>query len=96
LHRNWTFGKGEIDIVAFDRRCETLVFVEVKLRSERSLVSGYSAVNAKKKYVLRKACRAYLGQFSSSDVSYRFDVVEIRALQSGSYEIFHYENVKLF
>ncbi|MDR1595676.1 MAG: YraN family protein [Puniceicoccales bacterium] len=96
LCRNWTFDRGEIDIVALDRNCGVLVFVEVKLRSCESLVPGYFAVNKKKKEILRRTCRAYLRKFTRCGVSYRFDVIEIRMRNGKNYQILHYENVKLF
>jgi Holliday junction resolvase-like predicted endonuclease len=74
-----------------------LVFVEVKLRSESSLVPGYFAVSAKKKDILRKTCKAYLRNFTTAGVPHRFDIVEVKIRDSGNLpEILHYENVKLF
>ncbi|MDR1402007.1 MAG: YraN family protein [Puniceicoccales bacterium] len=96
LRRNWTFGKGEIDIVALDMSCDVLVFVEVKLRAKGALIPGYFAVNTKKKNILRRTCRAYLRNFAAADIPHRFDVIAVEMCESGSPEIFHYENVKLF
>ncbi|MDR1433342.1 MAG: YraN family protein [Puniceicoccales bacterium] len=96
LARNWTYGKGELDVVAFDGASAVLVFIEVKLRSGRALVPGYFAVDAKKKSVLRRTCMGYLRAFTSDSVSYRFDVIEVRMGGDGKHEISHYENVKLF
>ncbi|MDR1233209.1 MAG: YraN family protein [Puniceicoccales bacterium] len=97
LKRNWTYGKGEIDLIAFDKCHNTLVFIEVKLRSADAFVTGYFAVNKKKKDILRKTCKAYLRRFSSPNICHRFDVVAIEANQiENSHRIWHYENVKLF
>jgi putative endonuclease len=91
------YGKGEIDLIAFDKCHNTLVFVEVKLRSANAFVPGYFAVNKKKKDILRKACRAYLRQFGSSNIGHRFDVVAIEVNQIENFHrISHYGNVKLF
>jgi putative endonuclease len=97
LTRNWTHGKGEIDLVAFDKCHNTLIFVEVKLRSANAFVPGYFAVNGKKKDILRKTCKAYLRRFGSSNICHRFDVVAIEVNRTGNFpRISHYENVKLF
>jgi putative endonuclease len=97
LTRNWVYGKGEIDLVAFDKCHSTLVFVEVKLRSANAFVPGYFAVNGKKKDILRKTCRAYLRRFGSSNTCHRFDVVAVEVNQTENFHrISHYENVKLF
>ncbi|MDR2603194.1 MAG: YraN family protein [Puniceicoccales bacterium] len=97
LTRNWTYGRGEIDLVAFDKCHNILVFVEVKLRSANAFVPGYFAVNGKKKDILQKTCKAYLRQFGSSNICHRFDVVAIEANQTENFHrISHYENVKLF
>ncbi|MDR0693007.1 MAG: YraN family protein [Puniceicoccales bacterium] len=97
LTRNWTHGKGEIDLVAFDKCHNALVFVEVKLRSADAFVPGYFAVNGKKKDILRKTCKAYLRQFGSSNICHRFDVIAIEVNRTENFHsISHYENVKLF
>ncbi|MDR1528295.1 MAG: YraN family protein [Puniceicoccales bacterium] len=97
LKRNWAYGRGEIDLVAFDKCHGTLVFVEVKLRSADAFVPGYFAVNGKKKDILRKTCKAYLRQFGSPNICHRFDVVAIEVNQTENFpRISHYENVKLF
>jgi putative endonuclease len=99
LSRNWTFGRGEIDIVALDEseKQAILVFVEVRLRAADAFKSGYFSVDAKKKDILRRTCKAYLRKFLRSHICYRFDIIEIkmdRAQQSQ--KISHFENVKLF
>ncbi|MDR2628561.1 MAG: YraN family protein [Puniceicoccales bacterium] len=97
LKRNWAYGRGEIDLIAFDKYQNILVFVEVKLRSADAFVPGYFAVNKKKKDILRKTCKAYLRQFGSPNICYRFDVIAIEVNQTGNFHrISHYENVKLF
>ncbi|MDR2776803.1 MAG: YraN family protein [Puniceicoccales bacterium] len=97
LKRNWVYGKGEIDLVAFDKCHNILVFVEVKLRSADAFIPGYFAVNKKKKDILRKTCKSYLRQFGSPNICHRFDVIAIEVNQTGNFHrISHYENVKLF
>jgi putative endonuclease len=77
--RNWrnpADAREEIDLVLNDS--EVLVFAEVKARSASAQVSGYSAVDRRKKKVLLRACRAYLAQLRPPASHYRFDIVEVR------------------
>lgn len=100
LARNWRSAqdrRDELDLVAMDG--EVLVFVEVKTRSATARVSGYHAINRRKKTVLRRACDAYLRSTPSGlrPPTFRFDVVEVaRAQEAGKTVISHFENVPLF
>ena len=76
--RNWRNPRDrreEIDLVARDG--EVLVFIEVKTRAARALVSGYHAVNARKKTILRRAVGAYLAALADKPRTFRFDLVEV-------------------
>ena len=100
--RNWRSPRDrrdEIDLVCRDG--EVLVFVEVKARAAGALVPGFYAVNARKKRVLLRACRAYLARLSVQPRTYRLDVVEIvhpaaDAVGAAAPEVLHFENVPLF
>lgn len=94
LARNWRHGRDEIDLVARD--AETLVFVEVKTRPAHALVSGYHAVDRRKKRALLRACRGYLAQLPRRPRTVRFDVVEVVHRDGVVQEIHHFENVPLF
>jgi putative endonuclease len=75
-----------------------LVFVEVKARAAGALVSGYHAIDRRKKRALERAMRAYLAQLREKPRTFRLDVVEIStpAARAAAPEIRHYENVPLF
>jgi len=95
--RNWRNPRDlrdEIDLVCLDR--EILVFVEVKARAEGALVSGYQAVDERKKRALCRAVHAYLGQLKNPPRSFRFDVVDVTLSSRLPPQVLHYENVPLF
>lgn len=91
--RNWRCPgdrRHEIDLVCRDR--DVLVFVEVKARSPLALVSGYHAVDRRKRGALRRAISAYLSLLREKPRTFRLDVVEV---ENGG-PVRHYENVELF
>lgn len=100
IARNWRNPwnrREEIDLVCLDQG--VLVFVEVKARSGTDPLEGYHAVNARKRRVLRRACRAYLRRYAPRDrsQSYRLDVVVVSLEAQGRVgEIFHFRNLPLF
>ena len=75
--RNYKTPVGEIDIIAEDRG--TLVFIEVKTRTDDSFGLPFEAVNSKKREKLRKVALFYLKNRCRKDVPSRFDVLSIRA-----------------
>ena len=95
--RNWRNPRDrreELDLVARDG--EALVFVEVKTRAIGALVSGFNAVNSRKKAVLRRAATAYLRGLAEPPVTLRLDIVEVALPPGAAPEVRHYESVPLF
>ena len=95
--RNWRSPRDQrdqIDLVCRDG--DVLVFVEVKARAEGALVSGYQAVNERKKRALRRAVQAYLGQLDPQPRTFRLDIVEITLSGRLPAQVMHYENAPLF
>lgn len=99
--RNWRNPRDEreeIDLVCWDGG--VLVFVEVKARSSGARVPGYYAVDYRKKRVLLRVCRAYVGRLGPAVATWRLDVVEVSIPRGGpgapGTEILHFENVPLF
>ena len=78
LKRNYQCVAGEIDIIAKDQ--STLVFVEVKTRSNRDYGPPAEAVDARKQRQLSKVALTYLNQKKLIDVPARFDVVAVEIL----------------
>ena len=73
--RNYTCPGGEIDLVALDG--ETVVFVEVKTRTDRDHAEPHEAVNGPKQRRLARAARFFLAQTEGLDRACRFDVIAI-------------------
>jgi putative endonuclease len=68
-------GRGELDIVAWDR--ETIVFVEVKTRASAEFGSPGRAVGADKEKDLRRAANEYLRRRGPAEEQTRFDLINI-------------------
>jgi len=82
LDRNVRSGRGEIDLIA--REGETIVFVEVKLRSGGDTQSPLVAVNWKKRDDLERAATRWLQDKSLTSKPIRFDVVGVTLGTDGS------------
>ena len=88
----------EIDIVAFFKETDTVVFVEVKQHARRSPYQRrLRSIDERKKRVLLRACRSWLRR-ERWQGGYRFDVIEVYGNpESGDRpEIDHIERVRLF
>jgi putative endonuclease len=94
LAENYRCPSGEIDIIALDPTTrssgrETIVFVEVKTRSDDSYNTPESAVDASKRRRIRKAARYYLSHHPSDEYSIRYDIVAIVAPPRAKPQIKH-------
>ena len=87
----------EIDLVAYERDTDTMVFVEVKQRKCRDLRQRrLRGINRRKLLNLRRACRAWL-RANSYFGPVRFDVIEICGSPEGGRPVVdHVTNVNLF
>jgi len=98
--RNPRDRRGELDLVMRDGGA--LVFVEVKTRAAGALVSGYHAVDERKRDALRRAITAYLAGLRAKPGTVRFDVIEVSLAPAGEDgrqsppEIHHFAGVPLF
>ncbi|HRD83366.1 MAG TPA: YraN family protein [Saprospiraceae bacterium] len=87
LHRNWRFGRAEVDIVAMDG--PALVLVEVKARSSDHFGRPEDFVSAKKQRFLAEAASRYMEMYGH-DWEIRFDVVAV--LFNPETEITHFRD----
>ena len=74
LHRNWRFGKFEIDIVA--QKGNTLSIVEVKTRTGDYFGEPEEGVTKEKEKFLATAADHYI-QSKNLDVEVRYDIISI-------------------
>ena len=90
-------GRLEIDIVAYERASDTLVFVEVKQHKSHSpFQSRLRSVDKRKLRNLRLACNAWR-RTNGWRTGYRFDVIEIYGEPGGVRPVIdHIEDVALF
>lgn len=86
----------EIDIVAFDRRNDTMVFVEVKQHAKTSpYARRLRSIDRRKRHLLRRACNAWR-RVNLWKGAYRFDVIEIYGTPGLRPVIDHIPHVELF
>lgn len=81
LASQWRCRFGELDLIARDRR-GTILFVEVKLRSNLSVGLPREFVDARKQERLRRAAACWMS-VTETDAPTRFDVAEIYTDGSG-------------
>ena len=75
INRNYRCVLGEIDLITTDG--DTIVFVEVKTRSDDTLADPLESIGAAKRFRLERAAKHFLASHPSGDFSCRFDVVSI-------------------
>ena len=76
LEKNYKTRVGEIDIIALDG--QTIVFVEVKTRTDNRFGSPSEAVNLEKQRKYFSVGTSYLiKKYGTEDKKCRFDVIEI-------------------
>ena len=97
--RPFTYDRRlEIDIVAFDKSCDTLIFVEVKQHAKKSPYQNrVRSLNKRKVRNMRIVCNSWRRK-NGWDGCYRFDVIEIygRPDDERAPEIDYIENVNIF
>jgi putative endonuclease len=86
LERNYTTPIGEIDIIA--KEGETIVFIEVKTRTDISFGYPFESVHIKKIQKLKKTALCYMKK-QGRESSARFDVISIILKEHGNPEIEH-------
>ncbi len=85
--RNYRCKLGEIDIIARDG--ETIVFIEVKTRTDSAFGSPAAAVTVKKQRQIARAAQWYLAEHGLYDAPARFDVIAIVREKGGRQQVEH-------
>lgn len=93
LARRFASPVGEIDLVMRDG--DTVVFVEVKTRHDRSLADPEDAVRAGKQRRMTRAARWFIRHKHWDDRPCRFDVVAVVVPPDGEPEIEHFPDAFL-
>lgn len=75
LSRNYHSRFGEIDIIASDGT--SIVFVEVKTRTQNQFGTPLEAITSHKLSKMIKTSQFYLTQRSMHNYPYRFDAIEV-------------------
>lgn len=75
LDKNFTIRQGEIDLIV--RKNETIVFVEVKSRSNNSFGSPCESVSLSKQRNIKYVSKYYLSTHNLTNVYVRYDVAEV-------------------
>jgi len=75
VQRNYRCALGEVDLIALDRR--TIVFIEVKTRTQPGFGSPLEAVDRRKQRQVLRAAQHYLSEHRLHDRDARFDVVGV-------------------
>ncbi len=90
IERNWTCPAGEVDIIARD--FDSLVFCEVKTRSNINKGFPTDAVDKKKRARYEQIAMWFLRDFEFSDAPVRFDVISIIAVNEERALLRHFVN----
>lgn len=89
VDRNWTLPDrdAEIDLVALDG--DTVVFVEVKSRTDAEAGDPWRAIDSNKQRRIARAARLFLRRWRIPPEKARFDIVTV---VFEPYQIRHYRN----
>jgi len=90
LARKYRCKFGEIDIVARDK--DTLVFVEVRSRSDSGYGLPSETIDHRKREHIKRVAAEFLKRFNLFDYDCRFDCVSV--LFDGNFKLKHIEVIK--
>lgn len=90
IGKSFRMFRGEIDIIAFERR--TLVFFEVKTRSSKDFGLPEESVTVAKQNQVKKIALGFLAKKKLEDAECRFDVISISLDEDQGYSLRHIKN----
>lgn len=90
LTRNFSCTSGEIDLIMMDE--DTVVFVEVKARTNEAFTDAESAITKVKQHRLAKAANLFIKKHKLENLPLRFDAMILITDGKNKQQIRHYEN----
>jgi putative endonuclease len=85
--RNFRMRAGEIDIVAWDG--DTLVFVEVKTKTQQKFGQPEEMVTRRKQLTLERVAMAYIQRHIGTGINVRFDVIAVQLASNRPVDVTH-------
>jgi putative endonuclease len=85
--RNFRLRTGEIDIVAWDGA--TLVFVEVKTKTQQKFGQPEEMVTRRKQRTLERVAMAYIQRHEWAGTDIRFDVIAVQMAPNRAVDVTH-------
>ncbi len=89
LDENWRFGKAEVDLIAYFNK--TIIFVEVKTRSDNAFGEPEDFVDAAKQKLLVKAADEFI-ELMDFNGEARFDIIAILVDKQGKHHLNHIQD----
>ncbi|RFZ83227.1 YraN family protein [Mucilaginibacter terrenus] len=89
MDENWTFGKAEVDLIAYKDR--NIIFVEVKARSGTGFGQPEDFVDARKQRLLVEAADEYI-YLMNHQGEVRFDIISVLFDRNNNYKLKHIED----
>ena len=77
LERNFICPAGEVDIIAYDKANDYIVFVEVKYRATEAFGRPLEAITPEKVRKIKLTSQVYLKLKGWLNKNYRYDAIEI-------------------
>ena len=88
LESNWRFSRAEIDLISMDS--ETLVFIEVKTRSNNYFGNPEDFVDEKKKRLIMDAASNYMETIGYEWIV-RFDIIAL-TVEKDTFRLEHFKD----
>jgi putative endonuclease len=89
LDENWTFGKAEVDLIAYKEK--TIIFTEVKTRTGTGFGQPEDFVDNRKQKLLADAADEYI-YLMNHQGEVRFDIIAILFNPQNTYTLKHIED----
>lgn len=90
IKKGFRLYKGEIDVIAYDRK--TLVFIEVKTRRSRNFGLPEESVTTAKQRQIKKIAQGFMAFNNLENVECRFDVISLILKKNDGYFICHFKD----